>query len=278
MADNRESEDYAHGYDSALALRIHANRTAEKQAFWFLPYLKSGMTLLDCGCATGSITVGLAKHVEPGQVIGIDISEIEIERAHRRASAAGLANIRFVVGDIYQIDFPDNSFDAIFSHNVLEHIGEPDRALREIHRVLKPGGIIGIRDVDWGGCLQAPDNDLIEKSLAIIEADWEGVNGHPRLGRYLGGKLNEAGFINITTSASYETYSDLEGRSLFGEIIAGRFTEKDFVERVINKRGVTNFDELESIKEAWLNWKELPDAFHAHAHCEAIGWKAIGSS
>ena len=265
-------EEYAHGYDSALTLKMHVSRTADKQAGWFLPYLQPGMTLLDCGCATGSITVGLAKVVEPGQVTGVDIAEVEIERARERAAKAEITNILFAVGNIYQLDFPDNNFDAIFSHNVLEHIGEPDRALQEMHRVLKPGGIIGIRDVDWGGCLQAPKDALIEQSLAIIEADWE-VNGHPRLGRYLGGKLNEVGFADVVTSASYETFSDLEGRRLFGQVIASRFTETDFVER-ITKRELANLDESEAIKEAWLNWQELPDAFHAHAHCEAVGRKA----
>lgn len=126
------------------------------------------MVLLDCGCATGSITVGLAKVVAPGQVTGVDISEIEIERAQVRAAEAGLTNIRFVVGNIYQLDFPNNSFDAVFSHNVLEHVAEPGRALREMYRVLNPGGVVGIRDTDMGGALLAPPDKRTEQSAAIL--------------------------------------------------------------------------------------------------------------
>ena len=99
-----QGEVYAHGYDSALTLKFHASRTADKQAGWFLPYLQPGMTLLDCGCASGSITLGLAKVVAPGQVTGVDLSEIEIERAQARAAEAGITNLCFAVGNIYQLD------------------------------------------------------------------------------------------------------------------------------------------------------------------------------
>jgi len=268
-----QSEVYAHGYESALTLKLHASRTADKQVGWFLPYLQPGMALLDCGCATGSITLGLAKVVAPGQVTGVDISEIEIERAQVRAAEAGLTNIRFAVGNIYQLDFPNNSFDALFSHNVLEHVGEPGRALREMYRVLKPGGVIGIRDTDMGGALLAPPDKWTEQSAAIFEVDWEGVGGHPRLGRRLGGLLIEAGFVEVEASASYEVFSNLEGRRLLGQIAVSRWTEADFVKRII-ERGLASYDDIEPIKEAWRAWQELPDAFFANAHGEAVGRKA----
>ena len=57
------------------------------------------------------------------------------------------------MGSVYELDFSDNSFDALFSHNVLEHVAEPSRAVQEMQRVLKPGGVIGLRDFDMGGLL-----------------------------------------------------------------------------------------------------------------------------
>jgi ubiquinone/menaquinone biosynthesis C-methylase UbiE len=271
--DISSGEEYAHGYDSALALKMHTSRTADKQAGWFLPYLQPGMSLLDCGCGSGSITIGLAKVVVPGPVTGVDISEIEIERARNRAAAAGLPNIRFEVDNVYQLHFPDNSFDALFSHNVLEHMGEPDKALREMQRVLKPEGIIGIRNTDMGGLLLAPENELIQRSFAIYEADWESVGGHPRLGRYLRGLLTEAGFVDVAASASYDVYSTLESLRFVSQIGAARVAEPDFVERVI-ERGLASADDLEAMHTAWLAWPEFSNAFYAIAHGEAVGRKA----
>ena len=88
-SDIGKADEYVYTYDSAMD-RYHSGRTAEKQASFFLPYLKPGMTLLDIGCGSGSITVGLAKVLEPGQVIGIDISKEEVERASGSAIKAGL--------------------------------------------------------------------------------------------------------------------------------------------------------------------------------------------
>lgn len=266
-------EDYAHGYDSALTLQLHTGRTADKQAGWFVPYLQPGITLLDCGCATGAITIGLAKVVEPGQVVGVDISEIEIERARARAAEVGITNVRYAVGNIYQLDFPDNHFDALFSHNVLEHMAEPARALQEMHRVLKPGGIIGVRNTDFGGILLAPDNELMGQFFATYEADWEAVNGHPRLGRRLGGLLIESGFVDVEASASYEVYADPDARHFITQVAVTRVSEADFAGRVI-ERSLASAAELEAMKEAWLAWQELPDGFFAISHGEAVGRKA----
>ena len=266
-------EDYAHGYNSALTLQLHTTRTADKQAGWFVPYLQPGMTLLDCGCATGAITIGLAKVVEPGQVVGVDVSEIEIERARARTAQAGIPNVRYAVGNIYQLDFPDNHFDALFSHNVLEHMAKPARALQEMHRVLKPGGIIGVRNTDFGGILLAPDNKLIERFFTTYEADWRVINGNPRLGRCLGGLLIDSGFVGVEASASYEVYADSDARHLITQVAVARISEADFAGRVI-ARSLASAAELEATKEAWLAWQELPDGFFAISHGEAVGRKA----
>ena len=165
-----------------MTTKWFTSRTADKQASWFLPYLKPGITLLDCGCSSGSITVGLAKAVEPGQVIGVDISEIDIRRAQERTAENKIQNIRFAVSNIYELDFADNSFDALFSHNVLEHLPDLHAALREMRRVLKPGGIIGIRDCDYGGLILAPDSGFWEKFISLWEEDWRRSKaGDPRM-------------------------------------------------------------------------------------------------
>ena len=271
--NNKADQEYVYGEDSIMTLKMHSSRTAETHARWFLPYLKPGMKLLDCGCGSGSITVGLAKLIEPGQVTGVDISALEIERAKDRAVKNKITNIHFEVADIYQLDFTDNSFDAIFSHNVLEHIADPSRVLREMHRVLKSGGVIGIRDIDLGGNLSAPENELFDKALVIWGGVIRNTGGNPQLGRHLGRLLHEAGFVVVKMSASYEVYGDPKSYKNYSQIIADRFAEPDFIEQVTGC-GLATIEEMVAIRKAILDSQMLPGAFTAVSHCEAIGWKA----
>jgi ubiquinone/menaquinone biosynthesis C-methylase UbiE len=265
-------EHYAHGYDTAMTLKLHTSRTAASHAAFFLPYLQPGMRLLDCGCGSGSITLGLAQVVAPAWVTGIDISEVEIERAQGRAAEEGVTNIHFEVGNLYKLAFPAQSFEAVFAHNVLEHVGEPIKALEEMHRVLKPGGVMGIRDVDMGGSLLAPADELVHHYLALLEAVWERAGGHPRLGRRLRGLLHEAGFVEVAASASYEVYGDPEGLRFISQIATSRCTEPDFVRQVV-EHGLAGQERLEEIKAALHGWSERSDAFSTIAHCEVVGRK-----
>jgi ubiquinone/menaquinone biosynthesis C-methylase UbiE len=267
-----QPEIYAPDYDSAFTHKLHVRRTAQNEARWFLLYLQPGMSLLDCGCATGSITVGLAAVVAPGQVIGVDRFAEEIERARARAASAAVTNLRFEVSNAYELAFPDNHFDAIFCHNVLEHIGEPLRALREMHRVLKVGGVIGVRELDMGGILVAALDERLKRFFAVFEADYAGVGGHPRLGRELRGLVNAAGFTVLTASASYDYFSTEEQLQLVSQIGSSRVKEAAFVERVLACR-LTTAEELAAMYDAWLAWPTRPDAFLANSHGEVVGRK-----
>ena len=114
-----------------------------------MPYLKPGMSLLDCGCGPGTITLGFAEVVSPGRVIGMDVEESQVEIARSNAETVGLSNATFETANIYELPFDDNSFDAAFCHGVLDHLTDPLKALLEMRRVLKPGGVIGVRSGNW---------------------------------------------------------------------------------------------------------------------------------
>ncbi len=270
----KAAQEYVYDYDSAMTVKFHASRTAEKQAAWFLPYLKPDMRLLDCGCGSGSITVGLANAVRPGHVIGVDMSTREIERACERATDKQIPNVHFATGNIYQLDFPDNSFDALFSHNVLEHLPDPLVALQEMRRVLKPGGITGIRDCDYGGLVLAPDNGFWEEFITLWDGDWKrSKDGNSRMGRHLGKLLYEAGFADVRMSASYDVNGDLASRKIWVQGMISMLSKADFVERVTAGKFAT-LEELESLKKEWLAWQELPEGIMAISHFEAVGRKA----
>ena len=269
---------YTHGYDSGFTLVQHAARTAEKQAAFLLPHLRPGMSLLDCGCGSGSITVGLARAVAPGQTVGVDISPMEIERAQAKAASLGITDVHFLVGSIYALDFASSSLDVVFSHNVLEHLADPSRALAEMRRLLKPGGIIAIRDYDIGGVLahiperaDIPERLLIDW-LALLGKDWQRVSGDPRFARRLPQVLSTAGFVDLDVSASYDVFAGEAARVMFVDVVAARCREREFVQRVVDG-GLASREQLEAMHDAWLAVAEDPLAWAALSPVEVIAKK-----
>jgi ubiquinone/menaquinone biosynthesis C-methylase UbiE len=263
-------ETYTHGYTPVFTEYLK-RRTAATNAAFFLPYLRPGMRVLDCGCGPGTITIGLAQAVAPGAVVGIDIEPGQIEAAQAQAAEQKNPNVSFQVASVYQIPFLDNSFDAAFGHSILEHVGRPLEALREIHRVLKPGGLIGLREIDQGGNLLEPTSPILEKSLELQEKVWRLNGGNPYLGRTLRALLAEAGFINIQASASYDSYGTPEEAQQWAERMVDHFSQSSLRERLV-ELGWANRATLEEIRTAWREWAFHPNAFYARARVEGIGW------
>lgn len=96
--------------------------------------------VLDAGCGEGSITTWFAEYHLEGSFFGLDVSPIGIEKANARHSTAA-----FIVGNLCELPFDDNSFDFIYSQSVLEHVPNYERSLDEFYRVLKLKGKLLIR-------------------------------------------------------------------------------------------------------------------------------------
>ena len=272
----QQKDEYAVSYDSLRTTESHASRTAEVNAAFFLPHLKSGMSLLDCGCGPGSITVGLAARADAGQVTGVDVGESVVEAARRHAVERGVTNVRFQVASAYELPFPDNSFDAVFTHNMPEHLQDPLKAFQEMHRVLKAGGVLGVRDIDGAGLLiSGPGEDQIRRAVEIMFKNWLNVSGTPYLGRQLRSLLREAGFMRVFAQASYDNYPTGESLTRFMDIYASTFeNERTFIDRV-TQSGLADEGELREFAEAFRAFGRHPDSFLANAHCEAVGWKEL---
>ena len=125
------------------------------------------MRVLDVGCGPGSITVGLAGVVAPAPLVGIDVAA-QVGRARDLAGEHGVMNALFGVANLYCLPFPNASFDAVFAHTVVMGLLEPVRALTELRRVLRPGGIIGLRDADVGTEVIFPTSPLLEQRRALL--------------------------------------------------------------------------------------------------------------
>ena len=146
MSDQASQEStYTMGYSDDFQ-QLLDRRSVHTHATHLLPLLKPGQRVLDFGCGPGTLSVGLAEAVEPGELHGIDIEASQIELARAAAQAGGHANATFHVGDITDLPFDDDSFDVAHCHAVLMHVPDTQAALAEIKRVLKPGGIIASRE------------------------------------------------------------------------------------------------------------------------------------
>ncbi len=266
-----QPEQYVHGFD-AQTLRRHAGRTAATHATFFLPFLRKGVSLLDCGSGPGTITVGLAQAIAPGEVVGIDMEPSVIDLARAHAVEHGVSNVRFEVADVYDLPFPDDSFDAVFSHNVLEHLKEPLTALNEMRRVLKPGGVIGARDADSGGVIIEPSDPTLEESLALHRRVWEHNGGNPRIGRQLRSLFRGAGFARVKVSASYDVDSTPEEIQRNVELVRQRYEASPFAKQAVDL-GWADRAVLQRMIGAFEAWGEHPDALLALSSFEAVGWK-----
>lgn len=230
------------------------------------------MRFLDCGCGPGSLTLSLAEVVAPGQVVGIDINASEIENANALVSQRGTTNVQFEIANIYELPFPDQSFDAAFAHTVLQHLGEPVKALTEIRRVLKSGGVLGVREEDQGSNIYTPLDVRLNQALELFLKVWKHQGGDPFVARRHRALLREAGFARIVASASAEYWGAPEATRAFGELSASIFEDSHFTEPAI-AQGWADHETLEELAQAWRTWSKHPDAYFARVCCEAVGWK-----
>lgn len=112
---------------------------------WF-----KGKKCLDAGCGGGRYGIALSL-LGAGEVAGIDVSEASIEDAQRRVSEMNISNVEFMTGSVEKMPFPDISFDCVIFSGVLQHVSRPCRALDEITRVLKSGGMLYMLVYATGG-------------------------------------------------------------------------------------------------------------------------------
>lgn len=110
--------------------------------------VRPGMRVLEVGPGSGTYTLATARRVgETGRVVAVDIEPKVIERVTRRARAEGIGNVDARLADVYALPFDDGSFDAAYMITVIGEIPQPERAMRELHRVLSPAGTLAFSEL-----------------------------------------------------------------------------------------------------------------------------------
>jgi ubiquinone/menaquinone biosynthesis C-methylase UbiE len=257
----------SHGFEQTLE-----ERNAADYADFLLPHLSEGFLVLDVGCGQGTITLGLAEAA--GHVVGVDLTEEEFADARRWAADHQIDRVEFRVGSVDALDFPADHFDACLCHSMLETLDHPLDALIEIKRTLKPGGVIGVACVEYGGLILAgPDEELLRRFYALREQVWQLENvADPYRGRRLRGLLERAGFDPVVATTKYFCYGTAESVQSFGRARAEDCSDAWFTTSA-QKHGLVNAGDLEAMRQAWLEWSKSPEAYLAFAWCRAVGWK-----
>jgi ubiquinone/menaquinone biosynthesis C-methylase UbiE len=263
-------EAYSAGYDP-LVLQGLARRSAARDAAFFVPHLKPDMHVLDCGCGPGGITVTLAALVPQGRVVGIDIEDGQLDMGRREAQQRGIGNVEFHHASLYALPFEDGTFDAVLAHAVLYHLAEPMKALRELWRILKPGGMIGLRDADFDGDVYYPAHEDVDRFWKLTKRVIEHNGGDPLFGRKQRRLLREAGFQNIAASASCDAFGTSEFTFGFSRYFGGVFLNQH--RALILKEQWATESELAEMQHALIAWGNHPDAFYSRCRCEVVGWK-----
>ena len=146
--------------------------------------LRPGETVLELGPGPGAFTLEAARRVGPaGRIIAVDIQPEMIAQVAARVKAAGATNVETHVASAYELPLPDASVDRAFLITVLPEIPDPVRALREIHRALKPGGIVSMTE-------EFLDPDYPRRATTIAWAEAAGFELAERYGNWWNYTLN----------------------------------------------------------------------------------------
>ena len=266
MTDEPPQDRYTHGHQESV-VAAHAARTIANSAAYLEPHLEPGLRLLDVGCGPGSITAEFAERLgSDGYVLGIDYSAEVIERATQSYADS---DATFETMDLYALPLDDDSFDIAHAHQVLQHVSDPVAALREMRRVVRPGGIIAVRDADYAGMHWAPESPLLDAWLSIYRRVAKANDAEPDAGRYLVRWAREAGLTNVTASIDAWLFASPDRRAWWGSTWADRVVSSSLAAQAI-EQGFASSADLHAISDAWSRWVDEEDGWFVVPHGQLI--------
>ncbi len=226
-----DERKYVHGYSSRENERLLDQAEALTELLHHDTRYPAGCSVLEAGCGVGAQTVVLAANNPETQFTSIDISPIFLHAARSKAVNAGCKNVVFRKADIFNLPFPDESFDHIFLCFVLEHLNNPPGALLRLKAKLRPGGTITVIEGDHGSAYFHPDSTAARQTIQCLVDLQKTAGGNALIGRELFPLLKDAGFQNAAISPRM-VYVD----SSRPKLVEG-FTKNTFIAMV---KGVRN--------------------------------------
>jgi ubiquinone/menaquinone biosynthesis C-methylase UbiE len=214
-----------------------------KQRSYELLDLWPGCRVLDAGCGLGDDVFRMAERVQPGGwVVGVDSSKVLLQKAAADVRTSQLP-VEFCHGDLKALPFPDDAFSRCRVDRVLQHVPDPECAVRELARVLEPGGLMLAYDNDWETFSIASDD---RRTANILETAWCGSFTNPRIGRELRDYFASAGLADIRIHPSVSVITDFETadkvynlrETTWRAVASGALTENDgcdWIQRLVER-------------------------------------------
>ncbi len=166
-----------------------------KRATYELLSATPGQVVLDVGCGVGDDVRTLAGIVgSTGRAVGLDLSRTLISQAHARSKDKGVQT-HFAQGDSCCLPFPDQSFDAVRSERMLQHLREPRRAVNEMARVVKSGGRVVDFDPDWDLIAIDSSDAALTRKIVRFRTDRIATGS---VGRKVSNLFKDAGLVDVT--------------------------------------------------------------------------------
>ncbi len=200
MPDERIPDGYVHGYSEREHARLLDQATALTDLLHHDTRYPPGASVLEAGCGVGAQTVTLARNSPGARFTSIDVSPQSLEAARSRARAATLENVTFQAADIFELPFPEESFDHVFVCFVLEHLAQPREALASLRSRLKPGGTLTVIEGDHGSTFFHPDDPDARRAIDCLVTLQARAGGNALIGRQLFPLLAQAGLREVRVS------------------------------------------------------------------------------
>jgi ubiquinone/menaquinone biosynthesis C-methylase UbiE len=256
-----ELSKYVIGHTKGVT-NILSGRSAARSMAFLLPHLRPDMHILDVGCGPGSITCDIAELTPAGQITGVDLSPAAIDQARAACAGRKIENATFAAGNILSgLSFEDQSFDVVLCHQLLNHLSDPVKALREMKRLCKPDGIVAVRE---GIChLWHPDEPILQDQDKILDITMRHSGAYaPGAGRYIYAWAKESGFepTLITFTVSGVPNKGPEWRAKQQEFFKDCFSEGAGIRMKAIKAGVQE-KQISDFLETALAWIENEEAY-----------------
>lgn len=233
-------------------LKLQATIALEhEQEIWRESGLQPGMNVLDLACGPGFTACELAKVVGDGHVTGIDINEELIATAHQAKASEKVDNISFQLGNLYDLDLPENTFDFVYARFVFQHLEKPEVALSNVWKTLKPGGILCILDIDDNWTSFSPESDAFVKFIRTAGAGQQRRGGNRLIGSQLSGMLKKAGYQDVSTRIKPITTEDLGMRYFLGVAVLFRVEMLNKLQKLLALPQLSKIKKAAADPNAW---------------------------